>query len=80
MKARRAAIRDRIYQRIASSATTEYEREFLKLYLQLRDERKKEIYRQRFFEYQTFHFYARHNDLGDRDASKEEVNLDKVNF
>ena len=72
-------IRDRVYQRISSSATTEYEKEFLRLYMQLRDERKRELYRQRFMEAQWF-LSARENDLGSRDAAKEEVNLDKVNF
>jgi hypothetical protein len=80
MEARRLDIRDRLYQRIQSSGISEFERDFLKLYLQLRDERKKEKYRQRWLEMTTWHFYARHNNLGDRDASKEEVNLDKVNF
>jgi len=75
----RQAIRDRIYARITSSATTEYEKEFLKLYLELRDERKKALYRQRFHEWQGY-MYARHFDLGDRDASKEEVNIEKINF
>jgi glucan phosphorylase len=72
-------IRDRIYQRISSSATTEYEKEFLRLYMQLRDERKREMYRQRFMEAQWY-LAARENNLGDRAADKEEVNLDKVNF
>jgi len=72
-------IRDRIYQRISSSATTEYEKEFLRLYLSLRDERKRTLYRQRFLEAQWY-LAARENNLGDRDADKETVNLDKVNF
>jgi hypothetical protein len=72
-------IRDRIYQRISSSATTEYEKEFLRLYMQLRDERKRETYRQRFMEAQWY-LHARENNLGDRDAAAETVNLDKVNF
>ena len=73
------SIRDRIYQRMTSSSTSEYEKEFLRLYMQLRDERKRELYRQRFLEAQWF-LHSREFDLGDRDASKEEVNLDKVNF
>ena len=72
-------IRDRIYQRISSSATTEYEKEFLRLYLSLRDERKRTLYRQRFLEAQWY-LAARENNLGDRDAATETVNLDKVNF
>jgi hypothetical protein len=72
-------IRDRIYQRMTSGATSEYEKEFLRLYLSLRDERKREIYQQRYLEQQWF-LRAREFDLGNRDASTECVNLDKVNF
>jgi len=77
--ARNKEIRDKIYSRISSSATTEYEKEFLRLYMQLRDERKRETYRQRFTEAQWY-LHARENDLGDRESDKEVVNLDKVNF
>ena len=72
-------IRDRIYQRMTSGSTSEYEKEFLRYYLQLRDERKRVTYRQRFMEAQWY-LAARENNLGDRAADKEEVNLDKVNF
>jgi len=76
---REQAITDRIYARIASSATSEYEKEFLRYYLPLRDERKRELYRQRFLEAQWY-LYSRENNLGDRASDKEEVNLDKVHF
>jgi hypothetical protein len=79
MATRDKEIRDRIYQRISSSVTTEYEKEFLRLYMQLRDERKREAYRQRYLEAQWY-LSARENDLGGRAADKETVNLDKVNF
>lgn len=46
--------RDRMATRLASSATTEFEKEFIRLYMQLRDENKREKYRQRFVEYQAF--------------------------
>jgi len=72
-------IRDKIYARISSNVTTEYEKEFLRLYLSIRDERKREGYRQRFLEAQWY-LAARENDLGDRASDKEVVNLDKVNF
>ena len=77
--AKEKEIRDRIYQRISSSATTEYEKEFLRYYLQLRDERKREKHRELYMQAQWF-LHARENDLGDREADKEVVNLDKVNF
>ena len=72
-------IRDRIYQRMTSGSTSEYEKEFLRLYLSLRDERKRVTYRQRFME-QQWYLAAREQDLGDRPADREIVNLDKVNF
>jgi hypothetical protein len=78
-KQREQAITDRIYARLASSATSEYEKQFLRYYLPLRDERKRILYRQRFLEAQWY-LHARENDLGDRAADKEVVNLDKVNF
>lgn len=76
--ARDKEIRDRIYQRMTSGSTSAYEKEFLRYYLQLRDERKREIYRQRFLEAQWY-LYSRENDLGDRAADKECVNLDRIN-
>jgi len=80
MEARRADIRNRLYAKMVSGLTSPYEKEFIQLYLQIRDERKKERYRQRWLESSSWNFYARNNNLGDRDASKEEVNLDKINF
>jgi len=77
--ARDKEIRDRIYQRMTSGSTSEYEKEFLRYYMELRDERKREKHRQRYMEAQWF-LHARENDLGDRPADKEIVNLDKVNF
>ena len=53
-------IRDRLYARMTSSTTDEWEREFIRLYLQLRDERKAEkyaaIYQQRHAYLHALHF------------------------
>ena len=68
--ARRAEVRDRIYARMTSSATSEYEREFLRLYLQLREDKQAKydsLWMQR-----VAYLHALENDLGDRDAAKEE--------
>lgn len=73
----RASLRDRIYARISSGATTEYEKEFLRLYLQLRDDRKRTMYQQRLLEYQMY-LYARDNDLGSRRADTEEFHPDRI--
>lgn len=48
MAPRIKAIRENLQSRMSSSATSAYEREFISLYLQLSDERKRELYRQRF--------------------------------
>lgn len=48
------SFKDKIYQKLASSSTSEYEKEFLRLWLQLRDEKKKKAYAQRFLEHQCF--------------------------
>jgi hypothetical protein len=68
--ARRAEVRDRIYARMTSSDTTPYEREFLRLYLQLREDKQAKydsLWMQR-----TAYLHALENDLGDRRADSEE--------
>jgi len=72
-----ARIRDSLYARMTSGSTTEWEKEFLRLYLQLRDERKREKYRQRYLEY-SMYLSARHNDIGKRSADKEEFHPDRI--
>jgi hypothetical protein len=72
---RRAEVRDRIYARMTSSATSEYEREFLRLYLQLREDKQAKydsLWMQR-----TAYLHALENDLGDRDAASEEFNVER---
>jgi hypothetical protein len=76
LETKRKELRDRIYQRIASSETDEWNKEFLRLYLQLSDDRKKKLYAQRFLERESF-LWARHNDIGDRPAGEESFNPEK---
>jgi crotonobetainyl-CoA:carnitine CoA-transferase CaiB-like acyl-CoA transferase len=71
LDARRKELRDRIYQRIASSETDEWNKEFYRLYLQLTDD-KKARYRQRFLEREMY-LHARHNDIGKGRRADEEV-------
>lgn len=73
---RREAIADSLRQRMCSSSTSAYEREFIRLYLQLREE-KRQKHQQRFLERNAF-LYAREFDLGDRKSDTEEVRLDKL--
>ena len=74
---RRAEVRDRIYARMTSSATSEYEREFLRLYLQVREEKAAKydsLWMQR-----TAYLHALENDLGDRRADEEVFNHERIN-
>lgn len=75
-RARLERVNDSLYASLASSSTSEYEKEFIRLYLRLRDD-KRERYRQRFMEFVLFN-HARENDLGDRRADEETVRLDRI--
>lgn len=57
---RMEAVRDRLYARMTSSATSEYEKEFIKLYLQLRND-KRAKHQQRWLE-RTAYLHAREFD------------------
>jgi len=72
-------VTDRLRQRMVSSSTSPFERDFIELYLQLREE-KRDRHRQRFME-RTMYLHARENDAPrGRDDNSESVNLDRVNF
>lgn len=73
----RNKIRDNLYARMTSSSTDEWEKEFIRLYLQLRDERKKEKYRQRFLE-RSAYLWARHNDTPPGRGVDEEKVIEHV--
>jgi len=74
---KRKAVEDSLRTRMVSSATTPYEREFIELYLQLRDE-KRAKYQQRFME-RTMFLHARENDTPrGRGVDEETVNLDRI--
>ncbi len=70
---------DRLRQRMISSQTSDYEKEFIRFYLQVRYERR-ERHRQRFLERNSY-LWAREMDLpkGRRD-DEESVNLDRISF
>ena len=68
-------VRDRLYARMTSSSTSEYEKEFIKLYLQLRNE-KRAKYQQRWLE-RTAYLHARQFDIGNRRADVEEFNPER---
>ena len=71
-----AEIRDKLRQKMLRSDCTPYERDFIELYLQLRDDKKKEKYRQLFLEH-TSYLWARHNDVGNRKADEESFNPER---
>lgn len=72
MEARIKANRDKIYARITSSETDEYNKEFLKLWLQVSDERKRKMYSQRFLERESY-LWARHNMSPANRRADEEI-------
>lgn len=65
----RSRVRDDLYTRMTSGATSEYEKEFIRGYLQLRDE-KRARYHQRYLEY-TLYLHAREMDTGKRRVDEE---------
>lgn len=74
---RRQAIRDKLYQRIKSSSASEYEKEFLRCYIQLSDE-KAAKYEQRWLE-RTSYLHALHFDTPkDRPVDSERVNVERL--
>lgn len=77
--ARRKAVRDRMYASINSSATSEYDKEFLRLYIQL-DDSKTALFEQRWLE-RTSYLHSLHYDSPkDRAADEERVDLDRINL
>lgn len=68
----RASIRSRLYQRMISSSTGDYEKEFIKNYLQLRDDKRTDYQKrfsadQMYFEAREFNQSSHHlQELADR--------------
>lgn len=74
----RQQIVDDLRARMTSADCDEWEKEFIRLYLQLKDERKRENYRQRYFE-RTAYLWARHNDTPkNRGVDEEKANVDRI--
>jgi hypothetical protein len=71
----RAEVADRLYARLCSSATSEFEKDYIRAYLQLRiDKREKH---RRNFECRAAFLYAREMDLGKRRADEESFNVER---
>ena len=76
---RYAELTDRLRQRMISSSTSPYDRDFIEGYLKLREE-KRDRHRQRFSE-RTMFLHARENDTPkNRNVNDEKVSLDRINF
>jgi hypothetical protein len=70
--------RDRIYRQLASSETSQWEKDFLRDWIKLRDEKRDEYFQQRYLEHQMM-LWALHNDTPkNRQVDKEKVSLDRI--
>jgi hypothetical protein len=69
------AVRDRLYARMTSGSTPQWEKDFLREYLKLRDERKRAKYQEA--HKKLWILWARHNDSGTRRVDSEEFNWQK---
>jgi hypothetical protein len=78
-RAKQDELRVKLHDKMVSSSTSPWERDFLRGYLMLAEERRAK-YRQRFME-RNMYLWARENDTPkDRRVDEEKVNLDRVNF
>jgi hypothetical protein len=68
--ARREEIRQRLMAKLVSSETSEYDKEFIRGWLQLREEKHDKY--DRLFMQRNAYLYVAENDLGDRRADSEE--------
>jgi hypothetical protein len=74
--ARAEQVRDNLYAKMTSAGTSQYEKDFIREYIKLRDERKREKWR-------TFHskhafLWAREFDTPGRRSDEERVDLDRM--
>jgi hypothetical protein len=73
-------IRDRLYVRMISSSTDVYEQEFIKAWLQLKDEQKRNKYAQ-FLTQRQMYLHALHFDTpAGRRVDEEKVSVDRINI
>lgn len=66
----RERVRQSLYDRMISANTSEAEKEFIRIYLDVREE-KRAKYHSKFAEYSVY-IHARENDLGKRRADEEQ--------
>lgn len=72
-------VRDSLYQRMISSSTSAYERDFIEAWLKLRDDRKRKIYAAK-LEAINMVLYSHNYDIPvGRKDNEESVNIDRIN-
>jgi hypothetical protein len=71
-----AEMRDKFNERIASTGTSQYEKDFLRAWMQLRDERKREKYR-KLYEQRQAYLYSLEYDSPGRSVSVESFNVER---
>lgn len=77
---RERLIRDRLLAIMHSGSSSQYEKDYSREWMNLRDEKKRKKYAE-IFEHRAMHLYARHNDMPrNRDEGEEKVSLDRINF
>lgn len=75
MDRRSQSIRDRLYARMTSGQCPPWERDFLREYLKLRDDRTRQKYAERHTK--LWYLWSRHNDSGSRRVDEESFNAEK---
>lgn len=70
------AMRDKFNEAIASSETNEYNKDFLRNWMKLRDERKREKYR-KIYEQRQAYLYSLEYDSPGRNVDEESFNVEK---
>lgn len=71
-----ARVRDNLYNRMISGATTQWEKDCIRVYMDLRSDKRKKA-QEAHLQF-TSYMWARHNDIGDRGAGEEKFNPDRL--
>lgn len=75
--ARQEVIRNKLYARLSSCVTTQYEKDFIREWLKLRDDSKRHKHAQ-ILEHAQMYLHAREFDTPGRRSDEERVNLDRL--
>lgn len=78
MEALSQVIRDKLYARMASSATTEYEKDYIRAWLELKDEKKRQRYAEIFHLRQHYLWALEMDSARNRKSDEESVNTERI--